>query len=90
MYQLTTIRILVKINNKVVLRSFKILKTSFHLDYIEIEKINKNAVHTVLCIVSSKGLTKETDLKYNTPIIPHQREPNPLAKIPLKVFFFIK
>jgi hypothetical protein len=80
---------LVKINSKVVLKSFKILKISFHLEYRDTEKNNKNAVHIVLCIVSSIGLTKETDLKYKTPITPHQSEPSPLEKIPLKVFLFI-
>ena len=80
---------LVKINNKVFLKSFKILRTSFHLEYKEIENINKKAVQTVLCIVNSKGLTNETDLKYKTPITPHQSEPIPLDKIPFNVFFFI-
>jgi hypothetical protein len=66
-----------------------ISKTLSQREYIEIEKINKKAVQTVLCIVSSSGLTKETDLKYKTPITPHQRDPMPLDKIPLKVFLFI-
>ena len=35
------------------------------------------------------GLTKETDLKYKTPITPHQKDPMPLNKIPFNIFLFI-
>jgi hypothetical protein len=44
----------------------------------------------VLCIVNSKAEAKETNLKYNTPITPHQSEAPTVNKDPLNKFFFIE
>ena len=61
---------------------FNIRKTSYHLEYMEIVKRSKKAVQTVLCTINSIGSTKDTDLKYKTPITPHHSEPIPLNRIP--------
>ena len=50
---------------------------------------NNKAVQIVLCIVNSRAEAKETNLKYNTPIIPHQREAPIVNNEPLNKFFFI-
>ena len=50
---------------------------------------NNNAVQIVLCIANSKAEAKETNLKYNTPITPHQREAPTVYNEPLNKFFFI-
>ena len=43
----------------------------------------------VRCIVNSKAEAKETNLKYSTPITPHQREAPTVNNEPLNKFFFI-
>jgi hypothetical protein len=68
---------------------FTTRKTSFHLEYIDIVKRSKKAVQTVLWTINSSGSTKDTDLKYKTPTTPHHNDPEPLNKIPWKVFLFI-
>ena len=78
-----------KNNIKALFMFFKIRKTSFHFEYIEIVKRSKKAVQTVLCTINSTGSTKDTDLKYKTPITPHHNEPTPLNRIPRKVFLII-
>ena len=50
---------------------------------------NNNAVQMVLCIVSSKADAKDTNLKYNTPMIPHQSDAPTVNNEPLNQFFFI-
>ena len=51
--------------------------------------INNRAVQMVLCIVSSKAEAKEANLKYNTPITPHQRDAPTVNNEPFNKFFFI-
>ena len=41
------------------------------------------------CIPFIYGCTYDTNLKYITPIIPHQREAPTVKEIPLNKFFFI-
>jgi hypothetical protein len=50
--------------------------------------ISNNAVQMVLCITNSKAEAKETNLKYNTPITPHQSEAPIVNNEPLNNFFF--
>ena len=42
----------------------------------------------VLCIVNSKAEAKETNLKYKTPITPHQIDAPTVNNEPLNNFFF--
>ena len=51
--------------------------------------INNNAVQMVLCTVSSMAVAKETNLKYKTPITPHQSEAPTVNNEPFNNFFFI-
>jgi hypothetical protein len=66
-----------------------ILINSFHLEKYEVVITNNKAVQIVLCIVNSKVEAKETKLKYNTPITPHQSEAPTVNNEPLNKLFFI-
>ena len=52
----------------------QILLNSDHLFKYVVVMRRSRAVHNVLWIVNSIGEAKDTNLKYITPIIPHQRE----------------
>ena len=76
--------------NETILETLKQKISKIHTGMKHTEKTRKK-----LSIINkgrtpwNLGLTKETDLKYKTPITPHHKDPMPLDKIPLKVFLFI-
>ena len=51
--------------------------------------LNTKAVQIALCIRNSKDEAKETNLKYKTPITPHQSDAPTVYNEPLNKFFFI-
>ena len=60
-----------------------VIKKILHLEKNNVVKINITAVQTQRCITTSTYPIKSRNLKYITPINPHQNDPNEVNKRPL-------